>query len=188
MNATILVDMDGVLCWWEKHLIKRMNELYPDFPMFEFGTRTEESAHVINGLYETPEMQSVLAEDGFYYALEPIDGAKEALLEMEKLGYDVAICTAPSIRNKTCASDKYNWVIKHYGESWANRVIVTRDKTRVHGDILIDDKSQVRGAQHPSWTHVVFDQSYNRADLNRPRMNGWADWRRAVEEALAARV
>ena len=36
------------------------------------------------------------------------------------------------------------------------------------GDILVDDKPKVSGCQPTRWTHVLFDQSYNRALVKRP--------------------
>ena len=35
------------------------------------------------------------------------------------------------------------------------------------GDILVDDKPRVTGGQPTLWTHVLFDQAYNRASRRR---------------------
>jgi 5'-nucleotidase len=54
-------------------------------------------------------------------------------------------------------------------------MIVTRDKTLVYGDVLVDDNPAIVGAHTPAWTHVVYDQPYNRT-IDGPRMT-WTDWR-----------
>ena len=58
-------------------------------------------------------------------------------------------------------------------------MIVTRDKTVVAGDVLVDDKPSVDGVGIPSWEHVVFDQPYNRGTEGR-RLVSWRDWRRVL--------
>ena len=138
-------------------------------------------------MFYLPEVQDVLRTPGFYLSLEPIEGGREALEAMRDAGYDVAICTSPSLRNSTCASDKYEWIKRHYGKSWADTVIITKQKWRVTGDILVDDKANVEGSDRASWSHIRFDQSYNRGDMTRPRMVGWTDWQRAVESTLELR-
>jgi len=184
---TILVDMDGVLGWWEKHFIAQMKSRYPHVKVWEFGVRTEADQPAINKLFDLPEVQDVLRTPGFYAALKPIAGGFEALEAMRKRGFDVAICTAPSLRNPTCASDKYEWILRNFGSYWADRTIITKEKWRVDADLLVDDKSHVAGTEKARWSHLVFDQSYNRGDMTRPRMLGWTDWERAVYSALHER-
>ena len=126
---------------------------------------------------------AVMVEPGFYSRLRPIPGAKVALKAMLKAGHDVRICTSPWVSNPTCASDKLNWVAKHYGSHWAARVIITTDKTLVHGDVLIDDKPEVKGDLVPTWEHVLFDQPYNR-DVRKLRITDWAQWERVLNPVL----
>lgn len=44
-----------------------------------------------------------------------------------------------------CVFVQYAWVEKHFGEDFLEQVILTRDKTLVTGDILIDDRPDVTG-------------------------------------------
>ena len=40
---------------------------------------------------------------------------------------------------------QYEWVENHLGKDWINRLILTRDKTMINGDVLIDDKINITG-------------------------------------------
>lgn len=89
-----------------------------------------------------PYPQSTL---GFFYNLLPIDGAIDALHELESIGHDVNIATAPSIMNPHCWTEKALWVEHHLGKSWLNKLIITVRKDLLIGDFLIDDNISGRG-------------------------------------------
>lgn len=129
--------------------------------------RTDDEVRIIH---------QVLAQPGFYAQLVEIPGAKTALERIRKAGHDVRFVTSPWVDNPTCASDKIDWVRRHYGDSWAQRVIITTDKTLVYGDVLVDDKPEVTGSVEPFWEHVLFDQPYNRHQSSRRRIFGWDEW------------
>jgi 5'-nucleotidase len=133
------------------------------------------------------EILAAMDRPGFYAELEPVEGAAAALHEMVEAGYDVAICTSPWLSNPTCVQDKLDWAELHIGAGWADKTIITKDKTRVRGHILIDDKPTVTGAVAPEWRHVFFTQAYNAA-LQGPRISTWAEWRGVVEAELFVAV
>jgi len=174
--SRILVDMDGVIADWGHaygESLDRFGEVAAQIPRHA----DQRSFNLNEG--RTPEEQALIAavmiEEGFYTRLRPIPGAKQALKQMLKAGHDVRICTSPWVSNPTCASDKLNWVLEHYGSHWAQRVIITTDKTLVHGDFLIDDKPEVKGDHAPSWEHVLFHQPYN-VDVPKRRIRDWSEW------------
>jgi 5'-nucleotidase len=184
---TILVDMDGVLAWWEKRFISEMRRRHPNIRMFDFGVRTELDQTYIDKIFDTDEVQDVLRTPGFYLGLDAVAGGRDALFQMRDLGFNVDVCTSPSLRNPTCASDKYHWVERELDRDFARKTIITFDKTSINGDVLVDDKVKVRGFHQPVWTHIVFDQSYNRADQNRPRIIDWGNWHLPVHSVLQQR-
>jgi 5'-nucleotidase len=71
--------------------------------------------------------------------------------------------------------EKYAWVEQHLGAEFVQRIVLTRDKTLVHGDVLIDDKPEIGGLRKPDWRHLIYDQPWNR-HVDGPRLT-WADWR-----------
>lgn len=181
-QKVILVDMDGVLADW--------NAAW-DKALVAMGTRAlgiPFSAHRIEfNLYAglSAEQRRVVDEitqsPGFYRNLDLIDGAKQALIEMLRSGYDVRIVTSPWNSNPTCASDKMAWVREHLGKDWGLRLIITNDKTLVFGDWLIDDKPKVKGSRIPSWEHIWFDQPLNAQLTGQRRILNWSTWKEVIE-------
>lgn len=61
-----------------------------------------------------------------------------------------------------CVLFQYAWVEKHLGHDFLEQVILTRDKTVVSGDILIDDKPDILGKTFhftdlvPNYTNFFF--------------------------------
>ena len=117
-------------------------------------------------------------EPGFYRDLRPIDGAVRALTEMAR-SHRVTLCSSPWNTNPTCNDDKKDWVTEHLGVDWTDRLVLTKDKTIVRGDILIDDKPKVLGEEDRTWMHIVFTAPYN-LNVEGPRLNGWSEWEEVI--------
>lgn len=187
----VLVDMDGVLFDWATGFYRIANEMADergvplglpqpqDLTTFYFHEMVqpgdEHTLDIVNAAMCDPRL---------YAELEPIEGAAQALGEMAEL-HEVRICSTPEKDNPACAGAKYAAMTEHFGKDWAKRVILTHDKTMVHGRLLIDDKPQIKGLLSPrqSWQQVAFAQPYN-VDFPGPRLERWADWREVVEPLL----
>jgi len=117
--------------------------------------------------------------------MRPNDYGIEAVKEMLSEGHDVFLVSAPDPNcTDLCAYEKVQWVVDQLGVEWKQRLILTRDKTLIRGDILFDDKpTVVDGLMEPIWRHVFFTQPYNKRFDDRPRIDKWQDWRRALDEA-----
>ena len=91
------------------------------------------------------------------------------------------ICTAPLLENPTCTNDKLWWVDNHLGGDWIRRTIITKDKTVVDGDFLIDDKPLITGiTDEPIWQRIIFDQPYNKNVVGR-RLN-WQNYKQVIDK------
>ena len=130
------------------------------------------------------ELKAIYTAEGFFRGLPPLEGAVQAVQELVAEGIDVRICTHPLIAYRNCVGEKYEWVERHLGAAFTTRMILTRDKTIIAGDALIDDHPEITGSCTPSWRHIVFDQPYNRA-LSGPRLKGWANWRAVLGPMFA---
>lgn len=171
----ILVDMDAVIAHWGAEFDRCLDAFKDEAANIP---RTKDQPDWDLNLNRTPRekviIKAIMQEAGFYQRLEPIRGAKTALKNAVKAGHDVRIVSAPYVSNPTCASDKLNWIVRHYGSHWASRLVLTNDKTIVHGDYLIDDKPTITGSMDPKWTHVVFGEySYNRNSPAELRIPAW---------------
>lgn len=172
---TFLVDMDGVLADLDRHFLTQYQTRYPDKPAIPLAERT---TFYIQDQYPEelqPLVTEILFAPGFFLDLPVIPGAKEALEEM-KNSHEVFICTSPLLANPTCTSDKIQWLERHFGAYWTEKLIISKDKTMVHGDVLIDDKPHITGAQTPSWYHVLYTQPYNRFLTSKSRIT-WTNWK-----------
>lgn len=174
----LLVDMDAVIAHWGPEFDRSLDRIgvgTAGIPRTAF----QEDWDLNKGRTEAEKaiIQRVMTEPGFYRRLEPIAGAKEALRAAVKTGHDVRIVSAPYISNPTCASDKIDWIVRHYGSHWASRLILTNDKTVVHGDFLIDDKPKITGSMKPTWKHVLFgNYAYNQSAIAHGRIAYWTPY------------
>jgi len=127
---------------------------------------------------------SVYNSDGFFENLPPVPGAAKALTDLESHPNvkAVFICTTPWKSFDGCVAEKFRWAEKFLDNDtvdWKSRIITTRDKTVISGDILIDDKVDIKGVQLPDWTHVLFAYNKNLSE-KRPVMKGWQDLKSIV--------
>lgn len=191
----VLVDMDGVLFDWSSGFYRALNEIAQDrgikhnlppaseLRAFDFTKAVpEDDNHTLDLVWEA------MRHPELYTSLEPIPGAVEALNTMGE-EFDTYICSTPEKNNPTCASDKIAAMTEHFGDQWRKRIILTHDKTLVHGDVLIDDKDFITGrlAGRTSWQQVFFTQPYNAARPG-PRIDTWDTWRDVVVPLLDERA
>lgn len=174
----ILFDQDGVLADFERGFIEIWSEV-GTCPAVDFEDRKEFMLEDDYPLEHRGAAREVLRQPGFFRNLKPFEDAVVAFHEMVSEGYDVRICTSPLSFYRYCVPEKCEWVERHLGAKFVSRMIVTKDKTLVHGHILFDDNPCVEGVMPPSWTHVVVDAPYNR-DITRPRIISWKNWRDVV--------
>ncbi|MBL7100402.1 MAG: 5'-3'-deoxyribonucleotidase [Nanoarchaeota archaeon] len=176
----VLVDQDDVLAEWDNFFTEHWEKKYPDKPI-EQGRSFYK---YIKGDY--PEEYKSLAESiycvpGFIRSLPPMPEGLEAVLEMDKLGLDVFICTSPLSKYENCVLEKYEWVENHLGRKWTKKIILTKDKTIVNGDVLIDDRPEISGVMVPSWEHIIFDQPYNQHIKDKRRIIKWKNWKEILK-------
>ena len=172
--------MDGVLADFEGRFLEIWRTRFPDRPFIPLHERRTFSLKDDYPAEHVEDVRDIWYSHGFFRSLAPIPGGRGALEEMAASGHEVFLCTSPLLRWENCVPEKFAWVADHLGEGWTRRMVVTRDKTIVSGDILVDDKPAIEGVSLPTWEHVVFDQPYNRGKPGR-RLASWRDWRSVLE-------
>jgi 5'-nucleotidase len=175
----ILLDQDGVLADFEGALSTAWKKHCP--PEAFVSPEERKSFHYYEDYPEKywPQIRSLYLRPGFYRNLPTIAGAQEAIAEMQRHGHTVKICTSPLSQYENCILEKYQWVEENLGQKMIEHIIVTRDKTLVAGDILIDDNPEVKGLMHPRWCHILYDQPYNRHLASQPRLT-WNNWQEVL--------
>lgn len=166
-------DQDGVLSGWDEYLSEQA-DLHPeldDFPRqpergwIDYNTARPDHKKIVMKILHHPD---------FYESLPPIPGALAVIRKVVDDGHDVSIVTTPWDQNPRGHQGKVRWVQKHLGWDYVKRLVITRDKTRWVGDVLIDDKPLVNGLIVPFWKHIYFTQPYNEG-LPGPRIQNWTD-------------
>jgi 5'-nucleotidase len=179
----VLVDQDGVLADFEKAFHDQFLRTFPSIPSIPANER--EQFYVSSDyLKRYPNINKNLLfgisrKKGFFLNLPPIKGAINAVQEMVEMGIDVRICTTPITDYDHCVVEKYQWVEKHLGKEFTSRLILTRDKTLIFGDVLIDDRPSIQGILTPQWKHILFDAPYNQ-HVKSVRLNDWRQWKEVV--------
>jgi 5'-nucleotidase len=168
---TVAVDIDGVIGDWETMNNRSLRSVNVDHPMI-MEVRDDYGLMVGDEVLDA-QMREAMDISGSYLELDVIPGAREALEEMVESGLEVFLLSTPHLTNRTCASDKFNWIEDRFGEFFMKRTNLTLDKTLFRADLLIDDKPTVTGAMKPVWQHVLFDQPYNQHIKDKNRIYGW---------------
>ena len=175
----ILIDMDGVIADFDQEFLRRWRERHPEKPYITLEERT--TFYVKDSYPEALHsfVAEILLEESFFREMIPVPGAKEALEEMVTKGFEVFICTSPLSTYGNCVLEKYEWVEKYLGPSWVNKIILTKDKTVIKADFLIDDKPEITGVEkQPGWEHILYDRPYNSA-IERRRLT-WETWKDVI--------
>lgn len=188
-GSTILVDLDNTVVDWDKQFTKlwKSHEAYD--PSHDELIKNRQHYEIERNF--DPKLRSAVKElistDGFYQDLEPFPNAVRTLADLRSRGAEVFLVTSPHMTcAPTCAGEKFEWVRNHLGEEWWRRTIICTDKTRVIGDILIDDKPCIRGSvQVPTWKQIFFSQPYNQDVAGSfPRLVDWQNAEQILRNQL----
>ena len=175
----ILIDMDGVISDFDGEFLKRWRERHPDKMYVPIEEQT--SFYIMDSYPEElhPLVRDIYVSPGFFRDMMPMEGGKAALMEMEQMGLEVFICTSPLSAYRNCVLEKFEWVDRELGPDWVSRIVLTKDKTLVKADYIIDDKPEITGVESvPGWEHILYDRPYNRGG-NKKRLT-WENWRQAL--------
>jgi 5'-nucleotidase len=179
----VLVDMDNVLVATMQGYNKRLDEMFPEIKIIPYEQITDHNFHELYPKELVPKLEKVWKSQGLFLRLAPISGALEAIEGISR-NNDVLICSRPFLDSPFCESEKKEWIRAYLGREWAKRLVLVRDKTRIRGELLIDDHpGQEKGAYTPDWEHVLYTQPWNIQDTQRRRLT-WENWKQVLPELL----
>ena len=175
----ILVDMDNTLADFDAAFLAAWRKKYPE--EYFMPVEDRRTFHAIDDYPEhlREKIDEVYHAPGLVRNLPPVEGGIEAVHAMLKAGHDVRFCTSHLFRYDPCVLEKFQWIEEYFDPSFVDRIIITRDKTLVRGDLLIDDKPNIVGVATPSWEHILYDRPYNREIKDKRRLT-WANWHDVV--------
>jgi 5'-nucleotidase len=163
----LLIDMDQVLY----DFVGGVNANLPP----DIVPQTDPSIYWYFNLYPTekrPALYSITNKPGFFYNLPLYKGAQKCVLNLAEMGYDIWLVSTPLRSNPQSTTEKIEAIVRDFGWAWADKLILTHDKTLIRGRILIDDKPDISGTAIPTWTQVYKDHAYNR-DRGGYRIYNW---------------
>ena len=103
---------------------------------------------------------------GLFADMKPLDGAIEAMHELQR-HFDLYILSTAPWRNPSAWSDKVRWVTRYLDDVFHKRMVLTHCKNLCKGDYLIDDRGKNGTAEFegewiefgsprfPDWNAVV---------------------------------
>jgi 5'-nucleotidase len=175
-NQIILIDMDGVIVDYMSHLLSVLKQRF----YFQKGidpklltTRYRDiNCPMLDDMFTCPKTRKYIEETaytpGMFANPLPIPGAVEAVSFLSE-HFNIRFCSKPFsgyVDGDHGWSEKVTWIRKHFGKEWVDRIILTRDKTLIHGAILIDDMPEISGDNiDPPWQHLLFYQPWNREQV-----------------------
>jgi 5'-nucleotidase len=177
----ILIDMDDVLADFDGEFYRRWNTKHPERKIVPPEER--KCFYIKEELPKeySPFVTEINTEKGFIYSLPEIPGGIKAVNKISEMGNRVFICTAPLDIYDNCVLEKYKWVDEHMGFEWTKKLIITKEKALIKGDILIDDKPEIKNEDKAEWEHIFYDKPYNRRISGKRRLN-WSNWEEILTE------
>ena len=185
LKPIVLLDQDGPLADFDTAIALVLTDLGLD-PSRLIRT-TWHTSRDIEDCFSAEVAEDVIDAvhaPGFFRDLPVTPGAQSGVKTLLDAGCAVFVCTSPKLANPSCASDKFDWITRHI-PSLRRNVVVTKDKTLVHGHLLIDDKPNITGVIEPSWQHVMFSTPGNAASVpvSGLRLPSWDDVEWLAEHA-----
>ena len=165
-RESLLIDMDGVMA-------DTMGGLFDYMELHHGHAMAHEDIvdYWFSGLPRKKILKAMRTK-GFFRNLDVITGGVRSVKRLrEEYNGNVYVCSAPMQGHDNCETEKRDWLAEKFDEDFAREAIITTDKARVLGRVIIEDNPGISGG---IWRPVMFDQAYNR-EVNYPRMYGWHD-------------
>ena len=171
----ILIDIDDVVADFEKSIMEKVKE-----NNWEFEENIGMYVQIKDDKNYVKKF-SIIEEKNFFLELEPIKDSVKYIKEIiSDKNFEVFFCSAPTSFYKNFVLEKYLWIEKYFGFEMTKKIILTRDKTLIKADYLIDDNPEIEGFEKPEWEQIYFTQSYNK-NCKGKRINEWRNWKNILK-------
>jgi len=181
---SVIFDADEVIYPFWEVFIPFHNARYPDLPPVVGPFQDYNMGHGLPEEVGKAIYESLNALD--WSTLHPDPKAYPVLAALINAGIDLSVATSHLVENLYQASAKVYQFHRDFNGHLDKRLVITQDKTRLLGDILVDDKPEVTGALIPQWEQLVFTQAYN-LHVDAPRAT-WDDLIEVLTALIEARI
>lgn len=140
----IFIELDTIANYHAKVEERLLQQKFEMWTSSKFMPEFWKQAKTYHNKYLQKVISDIDCEDGFYYNLDPFDGAIECLKKLHSLGFRIYFMSTPNPDSRTCHSDKYRWIQKHFGQEWCSKLILTPEKRFINPEnetcLFIDDQ------------------------------------------------
>lgn len=180
---TILIDIDGVLAETHRLWLEKINQR--NNTNYDISVCNEWSFHTALGLGE--HIYSYWDDPGHFEEADVVEGAQEALELLWKHHKCYIVGAAPF--DTDAVMQKWRWLRKHFPFILRERIVFARDKSIVHGDILIDDHPLnvtdfVLRIDVPSREAILFNRPWNLSMLPLDKVTRMANWNEILNKII----
>lgn len=153
--------MDGPLADLDSAFFARCQAEGWDLDITDIPSQTDRfiSNHVVDETHRELS-RSFLDSPGFFRELPVVPGAREGVDKLLSYDLEIWLCTKPLETSNTSRDEKAAWVREHFPE-FAEKIIMTPDKSLAKGDVLLDDAIPVNWIDRSYWSPVVYTMPYN---------------------------
>lgn len=135
--SVVLLDCDGVLANFVDHLRAELAKLghkvsSPSQYDFLRGFGEEVGAAA----------RTLLKDPDTWRLIPPYEEAQKGVEFLRSLNHEIVVVTSPWLSCRGWADTRREWLDKHFDVSHAD-LIVTSRKEQVHGDVFLDDRSDM---------------------------------------------
>lgn len=183
----VLLDMDGPLAGFDQHFFKVASHYGFELSYEGPTTQTNRFAtdHVVQP-HQRSAMRRMIEGSRWFRELPVTEGAQEGVEALLATGVEVWVVTKPLEANPFCRDDKAHWLSANFPDL-SKRLILTPDKSLVHGDVLLDDAPHPDWLDRASWKPVIFTAGYNGDGSKWGHLPFW-DWSDSIDELLGLAV
>ncbi|MFB5192539.1 5' nucleotidase, NT5C type [Alicyclobacillus fastidiosus] len=166
----IAIDMDEVIAdIVDKHLELYNRDFQDNVTLIDMhGKKLRDlRPHLIH------EIQSYLAQPGFFRDLKVIEGSQEVIQELSE-HYEIFITTA-AMEVPSSFTAKYEWLKQHFPFLSDMNFVFCGDKSIIRADYLIDDNA--RHFTRFTGQGILFSAPHNMHETGYVRVNNWIEVR-----------
>lgn len=165
----LIIDADSVLAKTITHLLELYNKEYNLDFMFEDVS----DFYLPNIQVKDTNMEKYFRQRGFFYDLEPVEGAQEYVNKLIQDGHDIIVATAAQF---TSFEDKYRWLRRYFINIPKENIMMAVRKDLIKGDIMLDDGLHNISKSICDYA-VIFDRPWNRVgDNEHIRIYNWKEF------------
>lgn len=179
-GPVVLVDMDGVLADFDAAFHEAVREQYPHATMLDPlpDPPSFYASQAYPGQFQS-ELRAISDAEHFFARLPVMPDAVEGWQRIIDEGFQPQICSSPIKSNPYSKVEKLGWLEEHlapvFGSWVVETAIITSEKFKHPGAVLIDDRPDMPNSALASWQHVLFDQPCNRHVETDLRLSSWND-------------